>query len=206
MRFRPVTLALLLLAGCGGDDPEPTTAERTSTPAATATASAEATATPAATTTPEGVDPLEGASTDPVVAKAANTETALLTGVRAARHEGYDRVVFEFGEELPGYDVRYAAGPVTEDGSGDEVDVDGSHAVVVRMESALDADLSKEGAPLTYTGPTTITPSTPVVAELSRLGGFEGVLTWVVGVRDRVDFRVTTLRSPARLVIDFRNH
>jgi hypothetical protein len=210
MRFRSVTLVLLLLAGCGGDDPEPTasrppatTSPATTSPTATAPAAAP-TATP--TPTPEGVDPLDGAGTDPVVAQPANTETALLTAVRAARHEGYDRVVFEFGNELPGYDVRYAAGPVTADGSGDQVDVDGAHAVVVRMEMALDADLSKEGAPLTYRGPTTIVPSTPTVAELARLGGFEGALTWVVGLRDRVDFRVTTLRSPPRLVIDYRNH
>lgn len=204
MRFRPVTLVLLLLAGCGGDDPEPTTAGRTPTPAATATSTATA-PTPTPTGTPEAVDALEGASTDPVVVAATNSGTALLTGVRAARHEGYDRVVFEFGEELPGYDVRYAEDPVTEDGSGDEVPLEGEHAVVVRMENALDADLSKAGAPLTYRGPMRFSPSTPVVAELARTGGFEGVLTWAVGLRDRVGFRVTTLRSPARLVVDFRN-
>jgi hypothetical protein len=28
----------------------------------------------------------------------------------------------------------------------------------------------------------------------------------VVGVRDRVDFRVLTLDNPARIVIDLRNH
>jgi hypothetical protein len=38
------------------------------------------------------------------------------------------------------------------------------------------------------------------------VGGFEGVLTWAVGLQDPVDFRVTTLQSPPRLVIDFRNH
>ena len=201
MRFRPVTLALLLVAGCGGEDPGPST----SRPAPTATATA-ATATPTPTATPEGMDPLDGAGTDPAVAEAESAGTALLTGVRAARHEGHDRVVFEFKGEPPGYDVRYAEGPVTEDGSGREVRVDGEHVVVVRMESALDADLSKAGAPLTYRGPTRLAPPTPVVAELVRAGGFEGVLTWAVGLRDRADFRVTTLRSPARLVIDFRNH
>ena len=205
MRLRPVTLLLVLLAGCGGDDPEPATAERSPTPAATATSTASA-PTPTPTGTPEAIDPLDGAGTEPVVAKATNSATALLTGVRAARHEGYDRVVFEFGDELPGYDVRYAEEPVTEDGSGDEVPLEGEHAVVVRMENALDADLAKEGAPLTYRGPMRFSPSTPVVAELARTGGFEGVLTWAVGLRDRVDFRVTTLRSPARIVIDFRNH
>ena len=47
---------------------------------------------------------------DPVVVEATNRDTALLTDVRAARHEGYDRVVFEFRNAVPGYDVRYGHG------------------------------------------------------------------------------------------------
>jgi hypothetical protein len=74
------------------------------------------------------------------------------------------------------------------------------------MENALDADLSRPSAPRTYTGPHRLAPGTPEVVELARTGGFEGVLTWAAGLRDRVDFRVTTLAAPARLVVDFRNH
>jgi hypothetical protein len=32
------------------------------------------------------------------------------------------------------------------------------------------------------------------------------VLTWAIGLEERVDFRVLTLTHPARLVVDFRNH
>jgi hypothetical protein len=185
-RALALVAAVALVAGCGDDD------EDAPPPRATA---------PAA-----GIDPLAGASTRPVTAAATNRATALLADVRAARHEGYDRVVFEFRNELPGYSVRYVRPPVHADGSGDVVPVDGDFVVEVRMENALDADLSKPSAPLTYTGPRRLAPATPVVAELARTGGFEGVLTWVVGLRDRVGFRVTTLQSPPRLVVDFRNH
>jgi hypothetical protein len=191
-----ITCTALLVVGCGEDS-------RTATQT---TATATATATPTPSATPAGVDPLDGASTDPVEVPASNADTALLTDVRAARHEGYDRVVFEFAGEPPGYAVRYVDPPLHEDGSGDVVRLAGEHFVEVRMENALDADLSKPGAPQTYEGPTRITPSTPVVAELVRTGGFEGVLTWAVGLRDRVDFRVRALQDPSRLVIDFRNH
>ncbi len=34
---------------------------------------------------------------------------------------------------------------------------------------------------------------------------FEAVLTWVVGARARVPFRVTTLPSPSRLVVDLEH-
>jgi len=184
-----------LLGGCGGGGNEkPTT---TTTPPAATTTAPEPTG---------GIDPMAGASTKPVVVRATNRQTALLTDVRAARHEGYDRVVFQFRNALPGYDVRYVALPVHQDGSGNVVPVQGRYVAQIRMENALDADLTKASAPLTYHGPMRFSPATPEVAELVRSGSFEGVLTWVAGLRDRVDYRVRTLNAPPRLVVDFRNH
>lgn len=149
---------------------------------------------------------MAGAGTTPVVVRATNKETALLSAVRAARHEGFDRVVFQFRNALPGYDVRYVPKPVRQDGSGRVVPVDGAYVVRIRMENALDADLTQSTAPLTYRGPRRLSPPTPELAELVRAGGFEGILVWAAGLRDRVDFRVTALHAPPRLVIDFRNH
>ena len=204
---RPLTTAIaaaLALAGCGGGTGGTTRAARTSptAPAATAPASTAGHSSPAPASTGPA---LPGAGTDPVVVRATDDHTALLTGVRAARHDGYDRVVFEFRDALPGYDVRYTARPVREDGSGTVVSVDGSAVLQVRMDRALDADLSKPSAPPTYTGPTRIAPEASEVVQLVRTGGFEGVLTWVVGLRDRVPFRVSTLDSPPRLVVDLRS-
>ncbi|MGH3849348.1 MAG: AMIN-like domain-containing (lipo)protein, partial [Pseudonocardiaceae bacterium] len=65
---------------------------------------------------------------------------------------------------------------------------------------------TQPSAPRTYTGPSRIKLGTPEVVEMVRTGGFEGVLNWVVGLNDRVDFRVTTLAAPPRIVVDFRNH
>ena len=174
-----LVVAAVLLGGCGGKDDEvPVTS----------------------TTTP--VPTLEGASTEPAVWTGASTETELLTDVRAARHPGYDRVVFEFRSGVPGYDVRYVEPPVQADGSGEEVAVSGGAVLRVRMEPALDADLAQESAPRTYTGPTRFSPDTAAVVELVRTGGFEAVLTWAIGVDAKRSFRVTRLESPARIVID----
>jgi hypothetical protein len=170
------------------------------------TASTPSTGTSNATTPSAGIDTMRGASTRPMHAPATNKQTALLTDVRAARHEGFDRVVFQFGNTLPGYDVRYVSPPVHQDGSGKVVPIAGNDVVQIRMENALDADLNQASAPLTYIGPQRLTPGTPQIVELARTGGFEGVLTWVAGLHDRVDFRVTTLTAPPRLVVDFRNH
>jgi hypothetical protein len=152
------------------------------------------------------IDTMPGAATHPVSAPAKNTTTALLTAVRVARHEGYDRVVFQFSAVLPGYDVRYVGSALRQDASGKIVSVRGAYVLRIRASRALDADLSKAGAPRTYTGPTRISPRTPEISQLVRIGAFEGVLTWAVGVRDRVDFRVITLHNPARIVVDVRNH
>jgi hypothetical protein len=146
---------------------------------------------------------LADASTDPVVEEGSAAETALLTTIEVTAQEGYERVVFEFENEVPGYDVRYVERPVIADGSGDEVEVEGGHVLVVRMEPALDADLTQEDAPATYTGATRFSPDdTSVITELVRTGGFEAVLTWAIGTNDEAPFLVTTLDGPPRLVID----
>jgi hypothetical protein len=174
-----VPIAIVLLAGCGGADDE-------SVP-----------------TTPTTDGPvLEGASTDPVVRAGGSAATSLLTAVRVAEHPGYDRIAFEFANGVPGYDVRYVDRPVLADGSGDEIAVAGAAVLLVRMEPALDADLTQESAPPTYTGPMRFSPDTGVVAELVRTGGFEAVLTWAVGTNAARPFLVTRLDDPARLVID----
>lgn len=195
LRLAALLAAVTLLAGCGSSDDDGAVGTTT-----------ETTETTQATETTGGIDPMPDASTEPVSEPARNTETALLTDVRWARHEGFDRVVFEFRNELPGYDVRYVERPVRADGSGNAVRVGGNAVVQVRMENALDADLTDPSAPLTYEGPTRIAAGLPEVVELVRIGGFEAVLTWAVGLWDRVDFRAITLRKPPRLVVDFRNH
>jgi hypothetical protein len=187
--------AALLLAGCGGMDDEPPVGTT-----ATGTTSTETETTGSTTATiPTG---LEGASTDPAVLKGTGDEVALLTDIRAARHGGYDRVVFEFRNVAPGYDVRYVQKPVRADASGEEVPVKGGAVLLVRMEPALDADLTQESAPRTYLGPQRFTPDATVIEELVRTGGFEAVLTWAVGVDEKRPFKVTRLEDPARIVID----
>ncbi len=191
-----VVSAGLALTGCGGSG--------NGSPAAGST---EGTTTNATTTQTE-TEPLEGAGTDPVTGEASAAGTALLEEITLGRHEGFDRVVLRFRNHIPGYRVVYATGPFVEDGSGNPVEVDGDAFVVVRMEPASGFDLESGEGELVYKGPKRIEGSdhgASEVGELARTGDFEAVLTWVVGLSDRVDFKVTTLDGPARLVVDFRN-
>jgi hypothetical protein len=168
------------------------------------------TTAPATTTTPtttDGSDPLEGAGTDPVSAPPAGDETALLERVAIGSHEGYDRVVFQFRDEPPGYRVSYVEPPLHEDGSGHEVEIDGTAFVLVDMEPASGFDLSAPEGELVYEGPRRLSGAdagASVVREVVRTGDFEAQLAWAIGLDARVPFRVSTLEDPARLVVDFR--
>jgi hypothetical protein len=149
---------------------------------------------------------MPGAGTTAVTAP-AQAKTALLATIGVARHEGYDRVVFQFANALPGYTVSYVRPPFHEDGSGKPIAVDGSAFVLVRMEPASGYDLAKDR--LVYQGPRRIAGAAhgmSIVRETVRTGDFESVLGWVVGLEEQVDFRVLRLHDPPRLVVDFRNH
>jgi hypothetical protein len=194
-------VALLVVPGCGGSNTSSPSTDVSSVPASTSPTTS--------TTDTSGIDPLEGAATTPVEAAATGSDTALLERIAVGRHEGYDRVVFQFKNGLPGYKVEYVQPPLKEDGSGKPVSVNGNAIVSVRMEPASGFDLNTGEGVLVYKGPKRIDGSsagTSVVQELVRTGDFEAVLTWAIGLSDKVDFRVRTATSPDRLIVDFRNH
>lgn len=147
-------------------------------------------------------DGLDGASTEAKSAPASDSGTALLRAIDVTKEDGFDRAVFEFTNHVPGYDVGYIDRPVVADGSGEEVPVEGAAVLQVRLEPALDADLTKENAPRTYLGPARLTPDGQVITELVRTGGFEAVLTWVLGLKEKAPFVVSTEDDPPRIVVE----
>jgi hypothetical protein len=192
-----ISTTLAAVSGCDGSDNDE---------AAPPTASATTAATD---TNAGGIDTLEGAGTEPVTGEAEQQGIALLERVAVGRHEGFDRVVFQFRDARPGYRVEYVEPPLREDGSGNVVRVEGEAHVLVRMEQASGFDLEVPEGELVYEGPRRISGSasgTSVVREVVRTGDFEAVLSWAVGLSDRVDFRVLELDGPPRIVVDFRNH
>lgn len=213
-----VVLLGVWLWAAGGDDTEgvagtedgstttTTTATSSSTSTATASEGSDVTQSTLPDEDPGGITVPEGASTATVSVPAPAGDPTGITAVRAARHEGFDRVVFEFDGALPGYEVRYVDKPVTEDGSGNEVTVDGGFVVTVRMTPASAVRFTDDGYQEIYTGPDRIPGPGATVTEVVEAGDFEGQATWAVGLADRVDFAVSTLESPSRLVIDFVNH
>ncbi len=126
---------------------------------------------------------------------------SLLSSVRAARHEGFDRVVFEFKGELPNYHVEYVDKPVRKCGSGEATLLEGDGWLSVAFEPANAH--TEAGAP-------TVTeleqhPNLPIVRELELTCDFEAHVTWVAGVASPNRYRISKLSDPTRFVVDIRH-
>jgi hypothetical protein len=138
-----------------------------------------------------------GFSTNPRVVEHPPVGSPQLTGLRAGRHAGFDRVVFQLDGPIPSYySVRYV--PVVRlDGSGAPLRLRGSAflEVVVRAPTH-DQDYRP------VLSPTRLRPDLPALREVDAPGSFEGQTTAGIGVTQRVGFRVLELTNPTRIVID----
>lgn len=198
MRSRLLTavVAGLLLVGCNsGQDPTVDAGSDTSSSAPATTASTVPTSTTVEAVTPP-------------VSVGGPAERAFLTAVRVAASTvapSGSRIVFEFDPVAPGYAVDYIERPVTEDGSGEEVTVEGVAVLQVRMADAATARIEGEKVIRTYTGPDRIKASGAggIAVEAVDVGDFEGQVTWAVGLRAKpANLTIFTLTGPPRLVID----
>jgi hypothetical protein len=129
------------------------------------------------------------------------TAVAVMTEVRTARHDSYDRLVFEFsGGELPSYTVDYIDKPVRACGSGDTVPFDGDGWLEVRFTNTQAHN--EQGATIRDRARS---PNLPVIKDLKITCDFEAEVIWVAGVSSPNRYRVLELRDPTRLVIDIRH-
>ncbi len=204
----PALLALALLVGAAGcaDQGDPGTAPSGSTPSPTTSSIAPAepsTATREAT--PEAGPPPFSPDIRAADGGHGSGNGLGLTGVRAARHPGFDRVVFDLGGTgTPGWRVDYRARPVYE-GSGDPVPLDGTVFLQVILRGVglpYDTGLPPFG------DQTTRVPATGTrgISEIAPGGVFEGEQGAFIGLTGvRRPFRVFALTHPTRVVVDVRH-
>jgi hypothetical protein len=121
-----------------------------------------------------------------------------VAAVRAAAQTGYDRFVIQFSGPVPQYQVQAQPGPTfVQDASGAPVTLQGSSGLLVTLRNTSEAG--------SYSGPTDLHPNGTVVREARQVGDFEGVVHWGLGLSHPACYRVTTLTSPFRLVIDVQS-
>jgi hypothetical protein len=126
---------------------------------------------------------------------------ALLSRVEAVADGGVDRITFEFEDALPGYRVEFVERPIIQDGSGDEIEVEGAAVLGVHFEAASGFDLSGEGRQV-YQGPPRLDLTTRVVLDVVRVSDFEANLDWAIGLDVKSPFRVRTESAPTRVIVE----
>ena len=145
---------------------------------------------------------LDGPSwAESTVTRAPAASTAVLTDVRFARHDGYDRFVLEFREHLPGYRIRYPPGLLHECGTGRAVELDAPAALQIELRRTAAHDREGEAT----TEERELAPGLPTLRDARLTCDYEGIVEWVLGLEKQVPFRVLTLQGPPRLVVDVRH-
>ena len=201
--------SLLLLGACtpGAPTNAPQSAEASSS-ASSPAASATASAAPETTPMPEpGLDATKPINADnwmssveglPPVRSDDPTKALALTGIRAATHEGFTRVVLEFsGEGTPGVWRAAWTGEAVEQGRGLPIQVKGQAVL----------DLVIDGTPMTASenpypsGMHTRAGDLDVVSD----GTFEDNTHVVIGAPATRQFQIGFLSDPVRMVIDIRD-
>ena len=128
-------------------------------------------------------------------------ESVVMAYVRSARHEGFDRVVFEFlGDQLPSYKIEYIDNPVRACGTGDVVPFAGDAWLSVRFTGAQAH--APEGDATIPMKDRTQSPNLPVVRDLKLICDFEAEVEWVMGNAKPNKYRILELEEPTRLVVD----
>ena len=202
--------SLLLLGACapGAPTDAPQSAEASPSASPSPVPSATASATPETTPTSEpGLDATKPINADnwmssveglPPVRSDDPAKALALTGIRAARHEGFTRVVLEFaGKGTPGVWSAAWTDEAVEQGRGLPIQVEG--------EAVL--DLIIDGTPMTATenpypgGTHTRAADLDIVSD----GTFEDNTHVVIGAQATRQFQIGFLSDPVRMVIDIRD-
>jgi hypothetical protein len=120
-----------------------------------------------------------------------------LTGIRAGRHDCFDRLVLDFAGKTDGYRLEYVP-EVTTEASGDVVPLRGGAKLQIVMIAPATYTPADRHELVDVTGWRTF-------RQVAWAGSFEGYTRIGLGVRGRLPFRVFTLDGPgagSRIVID----
>lgn len=201
--------ALVLLAGCAGDDGSggagapagvASGAPSSVAPSPAPSSSAPAPSGPSSAPAPEPTTSLVPFPADTALdAEKPSGGQLDLVSIRVAPQQGYDRVVFEFaGTGQPGWFVQYVD-QTRADASGDPVPVKGQAFLELGISSI---DMTKPG--LNKIGDPALPTGLGVVRDVVSSVTFEAQYQAFIGTSKKVPFRVTRLADPPRVVVDVR--
>lgn len=139
--------------------------------------------------------------TNKVVSREKQYESVEFVKMKVGKHQGYDRVVFEFKRDLPNYQVNYVKPPIPFSETEEYVKISGKAFVVVSFSLVPYPDAPPENYKLEFPRKEL---KMPVIQEIKNSDWFEGSLAFAIGLKAKKLYRVQELSNPARLVVDFK--
>jgi hypothetical protein len=136
------------------------------------------------TPVPEGTFVFEGGREPIERTFPQGIQAPILLGARATEQDHQDRLLLEFEDGAPDYRAEYVDTP-TDCASGEPVEIQGTAFLQIRFSPAT-AHLP-DGTPSTFQQ---LNIAGPSMIEAKQTCDFEGVVTWVVGLTEEVDFRI----------------
>ncbi|WP_436405900.1 AMIN-like domain-containing (lipo)protein [Corynebacterium flavescens] len=190
-----LVICSVTLGACGRSPDASSTSAAPSTGAATV-GSVEATAP--AETPSAGISPLGNANSEMKTLRPQAPSQLVVTDVRVGKHQGFERIVFEFtGDGEPGWFIDYSDTP-TQQGSGKPVAYTGNTALNVNIDGVVypfELNIDDPNIGTTH-------GAGGFVTEVVNTGTFEGRCQFIIGMKERHAYSVQTLQNPTRLVID----
>jgi hypothetical protein len=194
---------LTVAGGCAGASPRaasPTATHpalsTTASPATTAASPASTTATTAVTATTTQARQITAVTNSATTAtrEPAVPPVPVVTGIRYAAHDGFDRIVFDIPGAPPGHSAKYVT-EVTRDGSGQPVAMPGRAflLIVLHPAQAHRADGSTTVTGIHRTGLTGI-------KAYAVVGDYEGYVSIALGLSGRQKYHVGELSN--RIYVD----
>ena len=135
------------------------------------------------------------------VSKDANPDAdpATLSAVTTEMVEGYDRVVFTFGDRIPGYELRYA----TEGGGGCDGSEPAGEAPAHLVVEFDGARANNGGTPLTEDLDRTL--DFPTLVGATQVCDEGNRVKWILSTTGEVEYRILEMQGSPRLVVDLRH-
>lgn len=131
------------------------------------------------------------------------------TGATTEQEATFETITFEFSpgdqgpQAVPRFQIDAVTPPLTEDPSGEPMEVNGSHFARVIFHGASGVEFIGDTYRETYTGPKELEPGFDVLVEAEEQGDFEATLSWVMGLSRNSCWSADELEDPLRLQIRF---
>lgn len=125
--------------------------------------------------------------------------SGLVKDIRVGGHDGFERIVIEFENQLPSYHIEYVDEPYIQCGSGNQLWLTGDALLKISFFPAMAHNEKGERMVQSSQG-----IFFPIIKEVEIACDYEGEVTVLAGVGEPKPFAATEFRGPARLVVDIR--